>query len=150
MLKPAEKMPLGFIFIPVMMLLLSFTILTNFNLIGYHYNLDENASFITIEEGFFNKEIYNVQINEDNTIQILQEVMLPVNSAERIWQSDLIIISLFIGLFAYIFQSAARQRKNFKWFVLVYAVSLIIFIAWNISVHSEILEKIGDFNKRGL
>lgn len=120
MLEPFEKMPLGFIFIPVMMLLLAFTILTNFNLIGYHYNLDESASFITIEEGFFNKEKYNIQINDDNTIQILQEVMIPVNSAERIWQSDLIIISLFIGLFAYIFQSAARQRKTFKWFVQLY------------------------------
>lgn len=150
MLKPVEKLPLGFIFIPVMMLLLSFTILTNFNLIGYHYNLDESASFITIEEGFFNKEKYNIQINDDNTLQILQEVMIPVNSAERIWQSDLIIISLFIGLFAYIFQSAARQRKTFKWFVLVYVVSLIVFITWNISVHSEILENIGEFNKRGL
>lgn len=150
MLKPVEKMPIGFIFIPVMMLLLSFTILTNFNLIGYHYNLDESASFITIEEGFFNKEKYNIQINDDNTLQILQEVMIPVNSAERIWQSDLIIISLFIGLFAYIFQSAARQRKTFKWFVLVYVVSLIVFITWNISVHSEILENIGEFNKRGL
>ena len=125
MLKPVEKMPLGFIFIPVMMLLLSFTILTNFNLIGYHYNLDESASFITIEEGFFNKEKYNIQINDDNTIQILQEVMIPVNSAERIWQSDLIIISLFIGLFAYIFQSAARQRKTFKWFVLVYVATSV-------------------------
>lgn len=123
MLKPVEKMPMGFIFIPVMML--SFTILTNFNLIGYHYNLDESASFITIEEGFFNKEKYNIQINDDNTIQILQEVMIPVNSAERIWQSDLIIISLFIGLFAYIFQSAARQRKTFKWFVLVYVATSV-------------------------
>lgn len=120
MLKPVEKLPLGFIFIPVMMLLLSFTILTNFNLIGYHYNLNESASFITIEEGFFNKEKYNIQINDDNTLQILQEVMIPVNSAERIWQSDLIIISLFIGLFAYIFQSAARQRKTFKWFIQLY------------------------------
>lgn len=94
-------------------------------MIRYHYNLDESASFITIEEGFFNKEKYNIQINDDNTIQILQEVMIPVNSAERIWQSDLIIISLFIGLFAYIFQSAARQRKTFKWFVLVYVATSV-------------------------
>ena len=147
-LKPAQEVPPGIIFIPVMMLLLMFTVLTNFNLIGYNYNLDENSTFITIKEGFFNKKVYNVQINDDNGIQILQEVMLPVISAERIWQFDLIIISLFIGVFAELFQSATRQRKNYKWYVVVYVISIIVFIVWNIHAHNEILEEIGNFNKR--
>lgn len=127
-----------------------FTILTNFNLIGYNYNLEGNSTFITVEEGFFNKEIYDIQIYNDSGIQVLQEVMLPINSANDIWQSDVILISLFIGVFAELIRSPDKQRKNFKWYVMIYLVTIIVFVVWNINAHAELLEIMGSLNKRNL
>jgi len=119
-------------------------------LVGYNYTLEENSTFITIEEGFFYKEIYDIPIYNDSGIQVLQEVMLPINSAIDIWQSDVILISLFIGVFAELIRSPGRQRKSFKWFVIIYLVTFIVFVVWNINTHNELLEEIGDLNKRNL
>ena len=133
-----------------MILLLTFTILTNFNLIGYNYNLEENSTIITVEEGFFYKEIYDIPIYNDSGIQVLQEVMLPINSANDIWRTDVILISLFIGVFAELIRSPGRQRKNFKWYVLFYLITIIIFVVWNINAHAELLEEMGNLTKRNL
>ncbi|KAA0966201.1 hypothetical protein FQ087_08150 [Sporosarcina sp. ANT_H38] len=127
-----------------------FTILTNFNLIGYNYNFEENSTFITVEEGFFNKEKYDIPIYNDSGILVLQEVMLPINSANNIWQSDIILISLFIGMFAELIRSADKQRKNFKWYVIVYVVTFITFIVWNIIAHAGLLEEMSNLNKWNL
>lgn len=127
-----------------------FTILTNFNLIGYNYYLEENSTFITVEEGFFNKEIYDIPIYNDSGILVLQEVMLPINSANDIWQSDMILLSLFIGMFAELIRSTNRQRTNFKWYVVVYIVTFITFIVWNIYAHAELLEEMSNLNKWNL
>lgn len=119
-------------------------------MIGYNYNLEENSTIITVEEGFFNKEIYDIPIYNDSGIQVLQEVMLPINSANDIWRTDVILISLFIGVFAELIRSPGRQRKNFKWYVLFYLITIIIFVVWNINAHAELLEEMGNLTKRNL
>ncbi|MER2090789.1 MAG: hypothetical protein ABS920_13700, partial [Sporosarcina sp.] len=90
--------------------------------------MDEKAKVLTIEEGFYEKEIYNVQVIDENTIQIIQEVILPVNSANTIWQFTIIMLSLFFGGFVALTQLPITQSKNGKWYVIVYIVSVIVFI----------------------
>lgn len=133
-----------------MILVLMFTILTNFNLIGYNYYLEGNPTIITVEEGFINKEIYDIPIYNDSGIQVLQEVILPINSANDIWKSDVILISLFIGVLAELIRSPDRQRKSFKWYVIIYLATIIVFVVWNINAHAELLETMGNLNKRNL
>jgi hypothetical protein len=67
----------------------------------------------------------------------LQEVMLPVISAERILQFNVLLIFLFISGFVSLFQSATKQRKNNKWYVVVIVISIIVFIVWNILAHNS-------------
>jgi len=122
--------------------------ITNFNLIGYNYHLEDNSTIITVEEGFFNKEIYDIPIYNDSGILVLQEVMLPINSANDIWRSDMILISLFIGVFAELIRSPGRQRKKFKWYILLCIATIIVFVLWNMNAHAELLEVIGNLNKR--
>jgi len=149
-LQLVKEIPPFIIFIPVMILLLTFTIITNFNLIGYNYNLEENSTIITVEEGFFNKEIYDIPIYNDSGILVLQEVILPINSANDIWRFDVTLISLFIAVFAELIRSPGRQRKNFKWYILLYVATIFVFVVWNINAHAELLEVIGNLNKRNL
>ncbi|WP_318617574.1 hypothetical protein [Sporosarcina sp. YIM B06819] len=120
-----------------------FTEITNFNLTGYSYNLDEEITVLTIQEGFLNKKTYDVEIREDDSTQILQplrDVMLPIIQAQSLWVHDILIISFFIaGIFG-LFYSSLRQEKNFKWYVTVYMLIFALLIGWEINAYQNLFE----------
>ena len=131
------------IYSSLVVILLLFTLKTNFNLTGYSYDVDEGATVLTIQEGFLNNKTYDVNIREVESKQLLQplqDVALPIYQAQSLWKRDIHIISLFIaGLFG-LFYSSLRQEKNFKRYVTVYMRIFALLISWEVTAYQNIFE----------
>ena len=122
--------------------LLLFTAFTNFNVTGYSYNFDEETRIVTIEDGFLKKKTYDMDTQENYSIQIIQDVMLPINQAGDLWAANILILPFFIaGLFG-LFYSSLRQGKNFKWYVTGYMLILVLLIAWEINAYQDLFENL--------
>lgn len=118
-------------------ILLLFTMITNFNLTGYHYYLNEESMSLTIEKGFVLKEIYNAQVTPIQAIKML----LPINEANDMWKLNIYLLSTFIAV---LFYKSYWPVKNLKMYVVFYFLCFTTFIIWNIIVHIEIMENISD------
>ncbi|MBO0587484.1 hypothetical protein [Sporosarcina sp. E16_8] len=131
------------IYASLVVILLLFTAKTNFNLTGYSYDWNEETMVLTIEEGFWKKKSYDVEIKDVDSKQLLQplrDVMLPINQAQSMWKRDIHIISLFIaGLFG-LFYSSLRQLKNVKRYVTVYILIFALLISWEIKAYQNLYE----------
>ncbi len=134
-----------FIYSLLVVILLLFTVATNFNLTGYSYDLNEETMVLTIQDGFLNKKTFDMEIGEGDSKLILQpirDVMLPINQAQYLWKIDIFIISLFIaGLFG-LFYSSLRQKKNFKWYVTMYMLIFALLIGWEINAYQNLFEEL--------
>lgn len=112
---------------------------------GYTHHLDEESNVLTIAKGFINKEVYDVQIVEDNTLQAIRVVM-SIQRADNLWLINIYIISFFIAGFVGLFYSPWRPRKNLKWYAIVYFLCLTVFIIWDSRAYKEIIEKVVQYS----
>lgn len=138
----------------LVVILLLFTMKTNFNLTGYSYDLDTETMVLTIQDGFLKKKTFDVDIQEVESKHILysiRDVMVPINQAQNLWKIDIYIISLFIaGLFG-LFYSSLRQEKNFKWYVTVYMLTFALLMGWEINAYHNLFEdlhRLSDYTNR--
>jgi hypothetical protein len=115
-------------------LLLLFTKQTNFNLIGIHYQFDQENMMMIIEEGYWDKEVVERQV----TAQEALEIMLPINEAQQLWEVNIYLIALFAAVFIALFFTPLRPKKHFRWYVVLYLILLLFFIIWDAAQHYEI------------
>ncbi len=133
------SLPLVVYFSFVSMLLI-FTMITDFNLTGYHYDLDEETMSLTIERGVLKKEINDVQAKSVQAIQLL----LPINKAHYLWKLDIHLLSIFLAVLTFLFYNPHKPIKNLKLCMAFFCLFFTTFIIWNIIVRREIMEKISD------
>lgn len=135
--KNNKRFLLLLIYLSILMLL---TMITNFNLTGYNYHLNEETMMVTIKEGFVKKEVYDAQ---ENVFQLLQ-VMLAINKANDMWLLTIVTLSLFLTVFSILFLPPLKPRKNVKLYAVISILLLTAFISWDAYVHKEIIEEISN------
>jgi len=119
-------------------LLLLFTVQTNFNLSGVHYQFDQENMTMTVEKGIWNKQVDESQV----TAQEALEVMLPINEAKQLWKINIYTISLFAAILIALVYSPFRPKRNCKWYVFLYFIILVAFVVWDINLHRDTAEEI--------
>lgn len=121
-------------------LLLLFTVQTNFNLSGVHYEFNQEKMTMTIEKGVWDKQVDERQV----TAQEALEIMLPINKAMQLWKINIYTISLFAAILTALVYSPFRPKKNLKWYVFLYLVLLVSFVIWDFSIHQAVAEEIAN------
>jgi hypothetical protein len=115
-------------------LLLLFTVQTNFNLSGVHYQFDQENMTMTVEKGIWDKQVDERQV----TAQEALEVMLPINEARQLWEVNIYLIALFAAVLIALFFTPLRPKKHFRRYVVLYLSLLVFFIIWDVAQHQEI------------
>lgn len=91
-----------------------------------------------IEEGFWDKDVVERQVTAHEAL----EIMVPINEAKRLWEVNIYLIALFAAVFIALFFTPLKQKKHFRWFVLLDLIFLVCFILWDVAVHQDIAEEI--------
>ncbi|MDV2682766.1 hypothetical protein RYX56_00105 [Alkalihalophilus lindianensis] len=126
------------LFLAVVAISFLFVIFTEFNPVGYDYYLEEDESIMIIEEGFVQKERYQVEVTTSQALR----VVLPITEAKQLWNVNLAIFSLLVAAFGYVFKRYIRTRKYAKWYVLGFILALNLFTAGHIHEHLQLYETI--------
>ncbi|WNF23382.1 hypothetical protein [Mesobacillus jeotgali] len=113
-----------------------FTKGTNFNPLGFHYQFDQENMLMTMEEGFWDKQVVEKQVTPQEAL----EIMLPINEAKQLWEVNIYLIALFAAVFIALFFTPLKTKKYFRWYVVLYMILLVSFIIWDVAQHQEIAE----------
>ncbi|WP_100372355.1 hypothetical protein [Bacillus sp. FJAT-45037] len=132
------KKVLLFIFLVFIVLSVFFIIFTEFNPVGYHFHLHEDQSIMTIEEGFVQKDRYQLELISNQALQ----VMLPIIEAQQLWNVNLAIFSLLVTAFGCVYKRYIENRKHAKWFVCGFILAMTFFTAGHIHAHLQLYETI--------
>lgn len=118
--------------------LLLLTYLTQFNMVGLQYAVNEVENTVSFDQGVFQKESKNIKITKENSLQIMH-LALPIIRANNLWEVNIFLIPL---LAAGLISLLLFKSKHKKWYTALYVLLLIGMYTWNAATLIEIKEEI--------
>ncbi|TGB02627.1 hypothetical protein [Halobacillus salinus] len=118
----------------------------NWNPSGYDYTIDGET--LTIERGLFSPEVEESNISDNQSEALL--FYLELSKERSQWKVDLTVIGLLLPFLLLMFVPAKRPFKEKvpkNWYRLIVSGAAVLYIAYSVTQHVEIIEQINEYAK---